>query len=63
MQEAPSKCPACGLQITPGAPKGLCPRCLLLQGLETLPELPLIPDSEQTNNQPGANRLNRKERE
>lgn len=33
MSESP-KCSVCGAELTPGAPEGLCPRCLLGAGLD-----------------------------
>ena len=27
------RCPECGYEMTPNAPRGHCPRCLLQQGL------------------------------
>ena len=29
------RCPNCGSELPPNAPKGLCPRCLLQQGLDS----------------------------
>ncbi|MCH8218638.1 MAG: serine/threonine protein kinase [Planctomycetes bacterium] len=32
--EAKNKCPQCGADLPAGAPQGICPRCLLKQGLQ-----------------------------
>ena len=37
MTSTPRHCPECGAAIPPDAPRGACPRCLLLRGLEPLP--------------------------
>jgi predicted Ser/Thr protein kinase len=34
---APRACPQCGIEIPGGAPAGLCPKCLVLAGLESRP--------------------------
>jgi serine/threonine protein kinase len=33
--ENPTRCPRCGTELTAGTPEKLCPRCLLLAGLES----------------------------
>jgi len=42
MTPAP-QCPQCGKELPPGAPKGLCPACLMEQGLE-------VPSSDEGQN-------------
>lgn len=32
----PHRCPHCGAELPADAPEGLCPKCLLEQGVETL---------------------------
>ena len=34
MMPAPDHCPRCGAALTAGAPAGLCPRCLLREGMD-----------------------------
>src|SRR5262245_30380220 len=34
------KCPQCGSELKPGTPEGLCPACLLKQGIATEPAGP-----------------------
>ncbi len=32
------ECPKCGSQLTPDAPLGMCPVCLLQQGVDRIPK-------------------------
>src|SRR5688572_20935966 len=38
-----ANCPKCGSSLGPYATQGLCPKCLLLAGLESLPPSPADP--------------------
>ncbi len=58
-------CPQCGSQLSPEAPQGLCPECLLKAGLSdgrdsalesevTLPVTPRVSDGEDGTINPGS---------
>ena len=50
----PQPCPQCGSEIPDGAPAGLCPKCLMLVGLESRP--PADPGTAATQPQPSSAR-------
>ena len=45
----PHQCPQCGAELPADAPDGVCPKCLMQQGFESLAEAPAQPtDSAAT---------------
>src|SRR5262245_49803743 len=44
----PRRCPQCGAELAADSPEGLCPKCLLLHGLETV-----SPASDEAIKEPG----------
>ena len=47
-----NQCPSCGAQLPAHAPGGHCPRCLLLQGLDSDPPGPDRGSNDHTLDQP-----------
>src|SRR5271167_61488 len=48
MTGARARCPQCGAELPVDAPEGLCPRCLLQQGIGEGSGLPASADNEPT---------------
>src|ERR1051325_1853560 len=49
MMSASPFCPTCGSEIPAGAPAGLCPKCLMKEGLESQPAVDVkLPLTEAT---------------
>lgn len=48
-----NQCPKCGVDLPENSPAGMCPRCLLGAGFESVDATQPTPESAQTSSQPG----------